>query len=274
MIRFNVSKALATHISILFLLISSYAQAIEPPYDAVSQSLGGSVSTSQSSFSTTQNPACLWNLDSRVTLLANNNFGISSFSTAALAWNNTFNKTAIGASLHYDISNNLGVRQASLAVAKQLNSSWEIGISLDLANVRTLNSYYSNRMLFKGSLGLNYHPSENLTIGFLAKNPNRSVLSSFPFEESPSVYRLGAKYTISQNLTGFAELSQHSYLGNSTHFGLALQHKQFQYRFGLQNSKIPCFGIGRTFRNLTLDLAIKVHNQLGVSPFFALHHAI
>ena len=132
----------------LILFIPIQALANYPPYDAVAISLGGSSVTYISPFSIGFNQANLCYSPPKISINAQNRYGIQQYSKVLLIGNYRLDKSAIGIS--YQAENGVVLNQKiTLAFAKKFNqniSNW------DVSSVTNMMSMFGDAESFNQSL--------------------------------------------------------------------------------------------------------------------------
>ncbi|MDG1045933.1 MAG: hypothetical protein P8P81_04960 [Bacteroidia bacterium] len=173
----------------LISFVCTQVYANYPPYDAVTTSLGGSSVTYISPFSIEFNPANLCFSPSKISINAQNRYGIRQYSKVQLIGNYSLNKSAIAIS--YQAENGIVLNQKiALAFAKKFNQNLAAGVTINFNRFSSQNAYYQSNNILTFNAGLHYQINTKNSIGFQIENPNQSQIIEYPKENLPARIRL------------------------------------------------------------------------------------
>ncbi len=162
--------------------------------------------------------------------------------------------------------NKFSDNKLGLAYAMKLADFIAVGIQIDYIYM-VQDSYYGNINTVSGEIGLYANPFENMYIGAHVFNPWRSKVGDYQDERLPTIFRLGFAYDFSDIVTFSSEIQKD--LDYPTVFKSGVEYEpleSFVLRTGVsfsQKNIFPAFGLGYTFKGITLDLAFERHPVLG-----------
>lgn len=165
-------------------------------------------------------------------------------------------------------------QQLSLAYGLAVGEAISIGAAFHYLRSATSDAYYQplNRLTF--SLALQYRPTDDLIVGFRAYNPVAALAETEQAVRTPALFNLGASYRMRDELMATAEVEKNVYYDYSLRFGLEYT---FLYDYALRagystNPSVYSFGAGIRKDHFGADLAVQLHQALGLTPQVALHY--
>jgi hypothetical protein len=154
-----------------------------------------------------------------------------------------------------------------LAFARKLHRSFSAGVQINYHQTFLAEGYGSYHAV-TAELGVMYTPSENLFIGAHVFNPNRAKSNAIREEYIPTIFRIGAGYTILNKATLLFETEKNIDREPVFKGGLEITAlKNLDFRFGFGSDYIEyTFGLGYHSRRFSFDLAFSHHYILGFTP--------
>lgn len=165
-------------------------------------------------------------------------------------------------------------QQASLCYALPLGHQLSMAAALHYLRSATSDAYYTtlNRVTF--SLAVQYRPSELLTVGFRAYNPVAVAAENDDAVPVPALFNIGVSYWLRDELLAVAEVEKNLYRTAMLRVGLQyLFHDNYFLRIGLStNPFVYCFGAAMQREHLGADVAMQLHQILGLTSQLSLHY--
>lgn len=165
-----------------------------------------------------------------------------------------------------------------LAYGRQFGERFSAGLQIDYLGNK-LYSEYGQAGLLTFEIGLQHKISEKVIIGVHAFNPISANLSDEPEERTPSIIRLGAAWSVSDELLLVLETEKNVNYKPSIRAGLEYEVAEKIYTrlgyasvpalTGAENLSVASqysFGFGLNHGPLDIDFAAQVHQTLGWSP--------
>lgn len=163
--------------------------------------------------------------------------------------------------------------KAGLAYSMLLDENLAAGVQLDYFYTH-IDGFYGNAHTVAAEVGMIYQPLEDLYIGTHVFNPFQSAEIG-NIEKMPTIFRVGAGYTIQNKLLITAETEMN--LTNKPRFKAGLEYEiidNFYLRTGVTTNPVTnAFGIGYSWKNFILDISFTRHIVLGYSPQFSLNYS-
>lgn len=159
-------------------------------------------------------------------------------------------------------------QQASLSYAVPLGQNVSLGAAFHYLHSGTSDPYYDplNKITF--SLALRYEAGKNLAVAFKAFNPTAVVANEANSQHIPSLFTLGVAYRLIDELLAVGEVEKNLYQSATLRFGLEYELEEIYY-FRLGMSTFPAIytlGFGLDKKHFCADIAVQIHNVLGVTP--------
>jgi hypothetical protein len=274
---FNVHKTLTSYSIkltpfIFLILLNCNCIAFDPPSNAISRSLGGTAATAINPSALMSNVAALESCTSGLAIHGTNYYGVSSYSTFSAMVNLKIKTTSVGFAFNSIPTGILSTNGVILGIAKKLGDYWSAGIALNLKHIKTSNQSYYKRDILSFNIGILYTINDRLNLGFQASNPNQSVLSTYPFERTPSTYRMGVSYAASKELILYSDIIHKTNYPVDLNFGIEYSNDSLLIRGGIEALQFLCVGLGKSMHKYQVDLGIKINPQLGVSPALSIRY--
>jgi hypothetical protein len=163
-----------------------------------------------------------------------------------------------------------------LAFSKQLSKKISAGIQLDyFSSVLPENKRAKGFVTFEG--GIIYNISENLTFGAHIFNPVKSGFETNTGKiKTPIIVRTGANLQLSDYLLICFELEQNSTKNLVVKSGAEfVPFDHFAIRFGVSTKPFAyTAGIGYRIGNISTDIGLNYHGNLGISPSVSIQYII
>ena len=167
---------------------------------------------------------------------------------------------------HFGITDLYTQQKFGLGFGRNFGPNFKAGLQfsalrLDLAN-------YGQKWLLLPELGIVATPSESLSLGFHVFNPFGADLADFTAESIPIMLRVGGKYTISDELSFYGEVSSSTDQDARLHMGLAYQlNDKIALRTGFSTrALVSSFGMQLNLKKIQIHLAFAYHQSLGSTP--------
>ncbi|PCJ64073.1 MAG: hypothetical protein COA58_13885 [Bacteroidetes bacterium] len=247
--------------------------AIPPPNNAIALSLGGASATYLNAFGIENNVGGLAFSPQQISLNASNRFGLSEYSNIMLAGNFKSKFASMGFSYQISPIAGLTTQKAQLGISKKMGNNVAVGVALNYHRFSSTNAYYHTSKFLTFNAGLYYKINKKLNVGFQIFNPNRSTVTSFPFEKTSSLFRVGIDYQFAENITCYSDVLQATHEKLDLNVGLELQKDQYTLRGGFGLKQLIAIGFGWQTKMLNIDVTAAYHNQLGFSPSLNLVYA-
>lgn len=210
---------------------------------------------------------------SSIALNAQNQFGIHEYTQILLIGNYSLKESAIG--LSYQAENGIITNQKiAVAFAKKIQPKLACGVTINYNQFRSQNQYYQNHQIITFNAGLSYKINPKTLIGFQIENPNRSQIIVFPKENLPATIRLGMKHKLSHYISAYIDALQSSNQNLNVSVGIEIIKEQYKIRMGVNLNQI--IGCGFSFKkgNILIDVGLRFHNHLGISPSLNTSYAL
>ena len=153
-----------------------------------------------------------------------------------------------------------------LAYGMKLADFLAVGIQLDYFYIHQ-DSYYGSIGAIAGEIGILANPFDDFYVGAHVFNPWRTKVSENQDERLPTVLRLGFAYDFSEEVKFSSEIEKN--LDFPVMFKTGLQYEPLQdfiLRTGAYfsgNETFLAFGLGYSFKNITLELSFENQPILG-----------
>lgn len=159
------------------------------------------------------------------------------------------------------------------AYARKLSEKMSLGVQLNYQTIRQGNDLGKQNNI-TAEIGFQAEIIEDLKFGVHIFNPNRSNISDNPKENIPTVFRLGAQYTLSEKVFIVAETEKD--IDRSAIFKTGIEYHvldQLYVRGGIAtNPTYSSFGFGLVLDQIKIDLSTSYHQVLGHTPQFSLSY--
>jgi hypothetical protein len=175
------------------------------------------------------------------------------------------NSGVFGFSLQHLGISGFAEENISLTFSKKFSSKFTGGIRLN-NHILNVNEYGSN-YFFTFDIGINTFIINDLNIGFFIQNPISRKLNET--DRTPSVFRLGLAYSISEKIKTYLETEKSLLYPVNLKFGFeyfAADKITLRCGFNTYPTKFS-FGIGFLMTsNWQIDCALSSHSTLGMTP--------
>ncbi|NND77197.1 MAG: hypothetical protein HKN39_03365 [Flavobacteriales bacterium] len=157
--------------------------------------------------------------------------------------------------------------------ARKLAEKMALGVQLNYMTI-TQRGDLGNKNSITAEIGFQAEIMEDLDIGVHVFNPTVSGLTDEPVENIPTVFRVGAKYTISDKVFVVAESEKDTQRPAFFKTGLEYHvHDKLYLRGGVStNPTQSSFGFGLNLKNVRVDFAASYHQTLHYIPQFSLSY--
>ena len=182
--------------------------------------------------------------------------------------------TAALSGVHYGNSD-YHEQRATLSYAVPLSDDIALGAAFHYLHSGTSDPYYSplNRVTF--TVAMQYRYSDDLSVGFKAYNPVAVVADGDDLLRVPAVFNLGVAYKLTPELLTVVEAEKTLYRLPTLKIGLSYSfYEYYAFRVGVNTQPIIyTFGFGMKREHFGADMAVQIHNILGVTPQLSLHYS-
>ena len=164
-------------------------------------------------------------------------------------------------------------RKIGLAYARKMSDKLRVGLQLNYESL-AFGDVYGNSytMTFEG--GFQYSLNDQFVLAGHVVNPNKSKYRGAPELAGPSELRGGVRYLFSDNIFVVGEARKNSEEDVRLLFGTEFQVVDFLIvRLGVSTEPtLMSFGLGFNYRAFHFALSSDYHNELGITPTFALRY--
>jgi len=201
-----------------------------------------------------------------------NRLNVKSLSLQAITVAVPVQSTVIGLNYRYFGFSKYNESKIGLAVGKRLGEKFAIGVQMDYFHTHIIGDY-GNYGVLCGEIGLLCEPVENLIVGAHVFNMTQSRQNVNLDERVPTIMRFGIGYTIQEKATISVETEKD--LRMNAVFKVGLEYcpiDGFFLRCGMSTGTMYqyCFGLGYSWKFLTIDISFSHHKFFGYSPHFSL----
>jgi len=179
--------------------------------------------------------------------------------------------TVVGVNYRYYGFSKYNESKFGLAVAKKLGEQFAIGVQVNYFHAHIAGDY-GNVGNLCGEIGLLYEPVKSLTIGAHLYNIWQSR-QKVNLDKIPTIMRFGVAYKITDKATVGIETEKDLRMSAVFKGGLEYSLIEDLYlRCGVSTGNIYqyAFGLGYSWKWITLDVAFSHHKFLGYSPHISL----
>jgi len=201
-----------------------------------------------------------------------NRLNVKSLSIQAGAFAIPVRSTIIGVNYRYFGYSKYNESKFGLAVGKRLGEKFALGVQVDYFHTHFAGDY-GNTGVVCGEIGLLCEPAENLTVGAHLFNLTRSKQKVNYDEELPTIIRLGVGYTIQGKATVSLEtekdLRMDAVFKGGLEYGII---DDLYLRCGMSSGNMYqySFGVGYSWKMMTVDISFSHHKIFGYSPHVSL----
>jgi hypothetical protein len=200
-----------------------------------------------------------------------NKFVVDEFSLHALAFTLPINYGTLGLSYSYFGFEDYNVSKVGLAFGKSFGSNFAAGLQLNYHYIYIAGDYESQgKVSIEG--GIQYKPSENISIGMHVFNPAHSKSSYFLSDTLTTSFKTGIGYTPGEKIFIGIEVEKHLDRELIVKSGLEYRIIESLYlRTGISTKPVTnTFGLGYKIGKISADVAFTRHQILGFTPHFSL----
>jgi hypothetical protein len=212
------------------------------------------------------NPAGLTGLENK-TIVLNSHwlYGTNELKPISLGFVAPHSTGVIGINMQHFSFESLKENALNLVYARKLTAKLNGGIHFNYTNSRLLS--YETRHAIGFSIGLNLLIINNLRLGFHIQNP--LVFQKSETNNTPSVFRLGAAYSINKSVLLTTEIYKDLNYKPSFRFGTEYKpSSKLIITSGFQTRpNVISLGFGFWMsEKLRIELAVSSHSVLGITP--------
>ena len=266
--------------SITLLVALFYAAPLFAQFDfaasnAVGAGLGGATTALEDAGSAMENVAGLSSQEGQWVMLSmRQQPGVTGMNQAALSLLSSLPFGGAGVEAVYYGDADYHEERLSAAYALPVGEQVTLGIAFHYLHSGTSDPYYEPLSRFTFSAALRYKPTRRLTIGFKAYNPIAVVSESDRAVRIPTLFNLGVGYRLLDEMLAVVEVEKNSYRAASLRVGLQYCFfDDYFARVGLATAPIVyTFGLGMQKLHLGGDVAVQIHNVLGLIPQLSLRY--
>lgn len=202
-----------------------------------------------------------------------NRYLVKELGLSAATFNLPTHAGTVALSVTYFGFNEWNESKVGFAYARAFGDRLAVGAQLDYCLIHQ-DEHYSNLDFITFEVGMLIRLSDKVMLGLHTYNPINASISEYTDEKSPSTFRLGTSYKVSDKflLTGEIEKCMDKKAVLKTGVQYAILPSVF-IRTGIStNPSLWAFGAGLGFRNFTIDLSTTNHYVLGFSPQVSLSY--
>jgi len=271
-----LSRKLIMIIVVLLYTAPLFAQFDFPAMGGTSAAMGGASVALPDDESALHNIAGLsWKSDVTLMLSVRQTFVVEGlgYASAGFALPLTFG-TCAASVVHYGNSD-YNEQMASVCYAMPIGERISLGAAFHYLHSGTSDPYYSPINRFTFSVALQYKDGDDLMVGFKAYNP----IAVFSEDNSPlripAVFNMGVSYRLLPDFMAVVEAEKNLYAKPTLKVGLSyLFHEYYAFRIGVNTQPVVySFGFGLNRSHFGADLAMQIHNILGMMPQVSLHYS-
>lgn len=252
-----------------------FSQFEFPPMGGASAALGGVSAALPDEESALYNIAGVaWNDKGIVSLSVRQNHFAEGLGYAAAGMSVPLGTGGVLASFTHHGNSDYNEQIASVGYAMPLGKSVVLGAAFHYLHSGTSDAYYDplNRVTF--SIALQYGNPTGLLVGFKAYNPIAVVSDVTSSLRVPAIFNLGVSYRVMPELLAVVETEKNLYYSPTLKVGLAYTfHEDYIFRLGLNTQPVfYTFGFGYHRDHFGANIAMQVHNILGITPQLSLQY--
>ena len=257
----------------IVLLISAqcvFSQYAFPTQSAVGGAMGGCGAALGDFWSRVGSVAGIAKLERpSVGLSFRNNFLLSelSYKSVAIALPVTKNGS-LGTSYTHFGNADYNEQRVNLMYAQKFGHMFALGVELDYLHSGVSDAYYESANLFTFGVGLQFYPSNTLTVGVHVFNPISMHYKTEVKMDVPALFRAGVAYNFIKNATATVDFVKDMNYDSDLRFGLEYTFFDFvNARIGFSTTPmVYSFGIGIDRSSWGVDIAMMMHSILGITP--------
>jgi hypothetical protein len=212
------------------------------------------------------NPAGLTGLEHKIIILNSHwLYGVNELKPISIGFVAPHSSGVIGINIQHFSFESLKENALHLVYARKLTAKLNGGIQFNYTNSRVIN--YETRHAIGFSIGLNLLIINDLRLGIHVQNP--LVFQKSETNNTPSVFRLGAAYSINKTVMLTTEILKDLNYKPSFRFGTEYKPtSKLIITGGFQTQpNVISLGIGFWLsENLRIELAASSHSVLGITP--------
>jgi hypothetical protein len=249
----------------------AYSQLITAPTGAEQWMLAGSSAAITNVFSTNNNAGAITQIKSfQAGLYSEQRFTESHLQTANVCLVVPTKHLHIGGSINYFGYSAFNQQRMSISVAKQLSPAFSLGVQLNY--VSTFIQDYGTTGSPALAIGIYSKPLSKLSLAFVVFNPTQSTYGKNSKDPIPTYARLGCGYTLTEKVKLVAEADQQLNTKLIWRGGVYYQiHEVLALAMGVSNNATHfTFGTSLKLKKVKVDIAVSVHEVLGITPHLAI----
>lgn len=271
MIKLLISSLFKAGVFCLLLPITGYAQLITGPVGAEQWMLGGNSAAVANVWSATNNAAAI----TPTTRFQAGAYSEQRFTESKLQLSNVsivqpFKHLHVGLSINHFGYSVYNQQRLTASVARKLSPTFSLGAQLNYVST-FIQDYGSTGNMVLG-LGMYAKPIPKLTLAFVLFNPTQSAYGKTINEKIPAYARLGCAYTLSEKLRLNIEADQQ--LNNELIWRTGLYYRIHDIlHLAIGAATKPTyytFGTALLLKKVKIDMAMSVHEVIGITPHFGL----
>lgn len=265
-----------TFILLIFIPLLSFAGGENDPPGARSAGMANAGLHFTDIWSIYHNQAGLGSIESPTAgIFYENKFLISKFAYAGFAGAMPLGGGTIGLSYTNFGYGAYSEGKVGMAYGMKLSRIFAVGVQLNYHNLSINTDGYGSRGAISADVGIQVNVSEQVMLAAHLSNPSRTKLDVFDDERIPTLFRFGAAYTISDDITATAEVEKDIDRKHIFRGGFEYRPVEILYlRAGASNNPgLLAFGFGLNLDMFKIDLSTSYHSILGYSPQISLTYA-
>jgi hypothetical protein len=250
---------------------NTYSQSVTDPIGGEQWMLAGNSAAIANVFGVANNAAAITQINKfQAGLYSQQRFSESHLQTTNLSVVKPTKYFHVGGSIQYFGYSAFNQQRLSFSVAKKLSPIFSLGVQLNY--VSTFIQDYGNTGNLALGLGLFVKPLSNLSLGFTVFNPTQAKYGRHTTDVIPSYAKLGMEYTLSEKVRFNMEADQQLNAKLKWRLGMYYQiHEVVHLAMGAAtNPSYYTFGTALLFKKVRVDMAISIHQVIGLTPYVAL----
>ncbi len=271
MIKLLIYRRFRAYLFCILFPLSSYSQLITGPIGAEQWMLGGNSAAIANVWSATNNAAAITQINKFQTgAYSEQRFTESKLELSNISIVQPFKYVHVGLAINHFGYSVYNQQRLVASVAKKLSPSFSLGIQLNY--VSTFIQDYGTTGNATIGLGVYANPIPKLTLAFVVFNPSQSTYGKTTREKIPAYARLGCAYTLSEKVRLNIEADQQ--LNNELIWRAGVYYKIHDVlHLGMGAATKPTyytFGTALLLKKVKIDIAMSIHEVVGVSPHLGL----
>jgi hypothetical protein len=271
MIKLLSYRAFGAYAFCVLLKFNCYAQLITGPVGAEQWMLGGNSAAVANVWGTTNNAATITQINKfQVGVYSEQRFAESKLQLSNVSIVQPFKYVHVGLAVNHFGYSVYNQQRICLSVAKKLSNTFSLGVQLNY--VSTFIQDYGTAGNPTLGLGLYAKPLPKLALAFVVFNPTQETYGKNTQEKIPAYARLGCGYILSEklrlNIEADQQLNQELIWRAGVYYKI---HDVLHLAIGAATKPTYyTFGTALVLKKVKVDIAMSLHEALGLTPHVGL----